>query len=99
MSMADYEATFIELSRFAKAFVADEREKCRLFYHGLKLPIKAKTRMQHYNSYYELVQGALKVEEIKKEFSSRRHDKDKKRISFFLAKIWFQKFKGPQRSG
>ena len=31
MSVADYEATFIELSRFAETFVADEREKCSIF--------------------------------------------------------------------
>ena len=31
MSVVDYEATFIELSRFAEAFVVGEREKYRLF--------------------------------------------------------------------
>ena len=36
MSVADYEAAFIDLSRFA--YVANEREKCRLFQDGLKLP-------------------------------------------------------------
>ena len=72
MSMADYEATFIELTKFAEAFVADERKKCRLFQDGSNLPIKAKTKMHHYNSYSELVEGALEAEEIKKEFSSRR---------------------------
>ena len=72
MSVADYEVTFIELSRFVEAFVTDEREKCRLFQDGLNLPIKAKTRMQHYNSYSELVQEELEANEIEKEFSSRR---------------------------
>ena len=55
MFVADYEATFIELSRFAEAFVADEKEKCRLFQDGLNLSIQAKTRMQHYNNCSELV--------------------------------------------
>ena len=39
MFVVDYEATFIELSRFAEAFVVDEREKCRLFQEGLNLLI------------------------------------------------------------
>ena len=86
--MVDYEATFIELSRFAKAIVADEREKYKLFQDGLNLPIKAKIRMQHYNSYSELVQRALEAKEIKKEFNSRRKDKGKRRIKFSSAKFW-----------
>ena len=72
MSMVDYEATFIELSRFTEAFVTNEREKCRLFQDGLNLSIQAKTRMQHYSSYSDLVQGALEAEEIEKTFSSHR---------------------------
>ena len=51
--MADYEAAFIDLSRFA--YMANEREKCRLFQDGLNLPIQAKTIMQHYSSYFDLV--------------------------------------------
>ena len=75
------------------------KKKCRLFQDRLNLPIKAKTKMQHYNRYFELVQGALAAKKIEKEFSSRRLDKGKKKINFSLAKSWFQKFKGPQRSG
>ena len=70
--MANYEAAFIDLSRFAETFVANEREKCRLFQDGLNLPIQAKTRIQQYHSYSDLVQGALEAEEIEKAFSSRR---------------------------
>ena len=80
MSVADYEAAFIDLSRFA--YVANEREKCRLFQDGLKLPIQAKTRMQQYISYSDLVQGALEAEDIEKAFSSRRQDKGKTKLSF-----------------
>ena len=53
MSLTDYEAAFIDLSRFA--YVANEREKCRLFHDGLNLLIQAKTRMQHYGIYSDLV--------------------------------------------
>ena len=44
MLVADYEAAFIDLSRLA--YVANEREKCRLFQDGLRLPIQSQTRMQ-----------------------------------------------------
>ena len=64
MFVADYEATFIELSRFVEAFVVYEREKCRLFQDGLNLLMQAKTRIQHYNNYFELVQGALEAKGI-----------------------------------
>ena len=70
MSMADYEAAFIDLSNFT--YVANEREKCRLFQDRLNLLIQAKTRMQHYDSYSDLVQGALEAEDIEKAFNSRR---------------------------
>ena len=55
MSVVDYEATFVELSKFAEAYVVDKRKKYRLFQDGLNLQIKAKTRMHHYSSYSELV--------------------------------------------
>ena len=59
MLVVDYEVAFIEISKFAETFVMDEREKCRLFQDGLNLSIQAKTRMQHYNCYSDLVQEAL----------------------------------------
>lgn len=81
MSVAEYEATFIELFHFAEALVVDEREKCRLFQNGLNLHIKAKTSMHCYGSYSELVQGALRAEEIEKEFLSRRQERLKRTAS------------------
>ena len=74
MLVAEYEAVFIELSRFVEVLVVDEEEKFRLFQEGLNLPIKAKTTMQNYDSFSELVQGALKAEGLEQEFSSRRQD-------------------------
>ena len=84
MLVADYEAAFVNLSRFA--FMANEREKCWLFQDGLNLPIQVKTRIQYYSSYSDLVQGALEAEEIEKAFSSHRQDKGKKKLSFSSAK-------------
>ena len=48
-----------------------------------------KTRMQHYNSYSDLVQRAVEAEEIEKAFNSHRQDKGKKKLSFSSAKSWF----------
>ena len=94
MSMADYEAAFINLSRFVKTFVANKREKCRLFQDGLNLSIHAKTRMQHCSSYFDLVQEALEAEEIEKAFNTCRQNKDKKKLIFSSGKSWFWKFRG-----
>ena len=77
--MADYEAAFIDLSRFAEMFVVNEREKCWLFQDGLNLLIQAKTRMQHYGNYSDLIQGALEAKEIEKAFSSQRQQQSKTR--------------------
>ena len=81
MSVEDYEAAFIDLSRFA--YVANEREKYRLFQDGLNLPIQAKTRMQHYSSYSDLVQEALEAEDIEQAFNSTDRTKVR-RNSVFL---------------
>ena len=51
MSVAKYEATFIELSLFVETLVVDERKICRLFQDRLNLQIKAKTSMQCYSNY------------------------------------------------
>ena len=55
MSVAEYEATFTQLSRFSEGFMRGEVERCRFFLNGLNLEIKAKVGTQHYNGYAELV--------------------------------------------
>ena len=97
MLVADYEAAFIELSRLAEIFMTNEKEKCRFFQDGLNLPIQAKTRMQYYSSFSDLVYGALEAEEIETAFNSCRQDKDKKKLIFSSTKSWFLKFRGSQR--
>ena len=70
--MADYEVQFVELSDFAPAFVVDEKKKCQLFQHGLRLEIKTKTKIHNYCSFAELVVGAIRVEKIEKKFYNRK---------------------------
>ena len=72
MTVANYEAKFTELSHFDPAFVADEKDRRRLFQEGLCLEIKAKTKMENYSSFVELFVGAIRAEEMEKVFDSRR---------------------------
>ena len=83
MTVVDYEAKFTELSHFVPAFITDEKEKCRLFQDGLCLEIKPKTKMHDHSSFAELVVGAIRVEEIEKEFYSHRDERDKRSVHSF----------------
>ena len=42
MIVAEYEATFTRLSKFAEGFIRGEEEKCRLFLNRLNLVIQSK---------------------------------------------------------
>ena len=64
LSVAEYEATFIALAKYAPTLVAEEKEKYKIFQDGLNTQIKAKIRMYHINSYPELVQASLEAKEI-----------------------------------
>ena len=75
MSVAEYEATFTQLSRFSEGFMRGEVERCRLFLNGLNLKIKAKVGTQHYNGYAKLVQLALRVEMYENMFINRRQQR------------------------
>ena len=75
MSVAEYEATFTQLSRFSEGFMRGEVERCRFFLNGLNLEIKAKVGTQHYSGYAELVQLALRVEMYENMFINRRQQR------------------------
>ena len=55
MSVAEYEAAFTTLSKYAAALVTDEVEKCRIFQDGLNHQIKARIRLLHIKNYPKLV--------------------------------------------
>ena len=73
--MAEYEATFTKLSRFAEGYMRGEKERCKLFLDGLNLEIKSKVGTQHFNSYTELVQLAMKVEMYENMYISKRQQR------------------------
>ncbi|XP_028075669.1 uncharacterized protein LOC114277904 [Camellia sinensis] len=59
LTVAQYEAKFISLSRFAPSFVDDEEVKCRRFTDGLDLDIKSRIRVLGITNYSTLVDKAL----------------------------------------
>ena len=100
MSIAEYEATFIALSKYTAALVTDEVEKCRMFQDGLNHQMKARIILLHIRSYPELVQAALEAEEIEKDFASRRQEKEKRSaFSYIPSASWFRRDRRPQKSG
>ncbi|XP_028071133.1 uncharacterized protein LOC114273529 isoform X2 [Camellia sinensis] len=62
LTVAQYEAKFISLSRFAPSFVDDEEVKCRRFTDGLDLDIKSRIRVLGITNYSTLVDKALTAE-------------------------------------
>ena len=88
MTVVDYEAKFIELSHFDPAFITDEKKKCRLFLDRLHLEIKVKTKMHNYNSFAELIAGAIRAEEIEKEFYRHRQERGKRNAQSFSICTW-----------
>jgi len=54
----------MELSRFALAFVVDERLKMNRFKDGLNLDIKERMLVHQYTSYVDLYDTAVNVERM-----------------------------------
>jgi len=69
MSILEYASKFMELSRFAPTFVADERLKMNRFEAGLNPTIKERMSVQQYASYVDLYDTAVNVERAMKERS------------------------------
>jgi len=69
MSVLKYTSKFMELSRFAPTFVADERLKMNRFEAGLNLTIKERMSVRQYTSYVDLYDTAVNVERAMKERS------------------------------
>jgi len=70
MSILEYASKFMELSRFAPTFVADERFKMNRFEAGLNPTIKEKMSVHQYTSYVDLYDNAVYVERAMKERSN-----------------------------
>jgi len=69
MSVLEYASKFMELSRFAPTFVADERLKINRFEFGLN-PIKKRMSVRQYTSYVGLYDTAVNVKRAMKEQSN-----------------------------
>ena len=69
MSILEYASKFIELSRFAPAFLADERLKMNRFEAELNPTIKERMSVRQYASYVDLYDTAVNVERAMKERS------------------------------
>jgi len=67
MSVLEHASKFMELSRFALTFVADERLKMNRFEVGLNLTIKERILVRQYTSYVDLYDNAVHVKRAMKE--------------------------------
>lgn len=67
MSVADYEVKFTQLSHYATAMVATERDRCRHFEEGLNYKIRSKITPGDLRSYTDLRAAAIRAERLIKE--------------------------------
>ncbi|KAJ8773394.1 hypothetical protein K2173_028571 [Erythroxylum novogranatense] len=64
MTVAEYERRFTQLSRYASELMFSEAAKCRRFESGLHLAIREKVVVQNFVDFQQLVEAALRVENI-----------------------------------
>ena len=69
MSVLEYASKFMELSRFAPAFIADKALKMNRLEAGLNPTIKERKSVRQYASYVDLYDTAINVERAMKERS------------------------------
>ncbi|KAJ0977647.1 hypothetical protein J5N97_013121 [Dioscorea zingiberensis] len=78
LTVADYEAKFTDLGRYAPSYMNAEHEKCRRFEQGLRDEIRNIVTVLEFSDFTELVEAALRVE-ISLERQKKRLEKFKKR--------------------
>ena len=76
--MAQYEAKFIELSRFAPQLIATEKEKILKFQDGLKSYLKNKISILKLSVYSDVVDRALIAEKDNEEVHQYREQQRKR---------------------
>ncbi|CAH2812880.1 MAG: hypothetical protein CBHOC_5447, partial [uncultured Caballeronia sp.] len=62
MSVADYEAQFTKLAKFAPDFVATDQRRIRRFVQGLNVEIQAALATIPSNTFTEVLEKALRIE-------------------------------------
>ena len=81
LTVAQYEAKFIELSRFAPQLIATEEEKALKFQDGLKPYLKNKISILKLGVYLEVVDRALIAEKDNEELHQYRKQQRKRNRS------------------
>ena len=81
LTMAQYEAKFTELSRFAPQLIATEEEKALKFQDGLKPYLKNKISILKLGDYPEVVDRALIAEKDNEELYPYREQQRKRNRS------------------
>ena len=70
--MSEYRDKFIQLSRYAPADVAEDRQKQDHFRLGLNAPIKYQLLVHTFDSFQKLVDNAISVENACKEMGEQK---------------------------
>ncbi|GFZ13156.1 hypothetical protein Acr_23g0015410 [Actinidia rufa] len=78
MTVAQYEAKFTSLSRFAKAFVSTEEEKAKQFMRGLRPSIRNKIAGNLIKVYSTMVSAAAAIEETLNETRNIQNPKSQR---------------------
>ena len=81
LTVAQYEAKFTELSRFAPQLIATEEEKALKFQEGLKPYLKNKISILKLGVYLEVVDRALIAEKDNEELHQYREQRRKRNRS------------------
>ena len=81
LTVAQYEAKFTELSRFAPQLIATEEEKALKFQDGLKTYLKNKISIMKLGVYLEVVDKALIAEKDNEELHQYREQQRKRNRS------------------
>ncbi|XP_059629741.1 uncharacterized protein LOC132272656 [Cornus florida] len=68
MTVAEYDAKFMELSRFGQCLIATEEMKALKFERGLRPTIREKLVALHIRKYSDMVDSAMSVEREKEDF-------------------------------
>ncbi|KAJ0978127.1 hypothetical protein J5N97_013601 [Dioscorea zingiberensis] len=78
LSVADYEAKFTDLGRYAPDYTDNEHQKCRRFERGLRDEIRNIVTLAGLSDFTDLVEGSLRVESSMDQ-QKRHMEKSKKR--------------------
>jgi len=69
MSVLEYASKFMEISRFAPAYVVSEKLRMNRFEVGVNPNLKEQTSVRHYNSYEDMYDTPINVERAMKQRS------------------------------